>query len=682
MTPARPDLLALGDESLAALANRGIVKRAVREVGAGAGPLVEVAADGTVTARFGDGNGGTDAAATVAIVEPGQALQDGTCTCAASGVCRHLVMLVVALRAAASGMVPAVDRAPEDGRPEDQARAPWSPGSITDDELDAHVGSRAMALARKSRRAGYRATVRRPGAGGPVTTVELASCTVRFLVPGHLGYARVDAVHGTRDDAVALAVWACREADARDPEVSEVDVVVGGATEAGADGRLAVSGVEPALPLLADLLEDGIAHADPRLATAVAQVRRALDRGNVRWPIDGLDELADQIEAHRSRRARYHPEEAARLVAELVARHRCAASGGATARTDVLGSEEAAETPLRLLRLSGLGARVRPDGLDRVVEVYLAHAEAGLVLALRRRVEGPGPDDGELVEGPTGEEIARRTAGGARLGALAAGNVVTESAVRSASRVVRLAGQRIARTTVAPSTGDWENLPVGVLVDDLDAEAARLAGLAPGLVRSRVVAASLRAVVVSEVEDLAYLPGGQRLVAHLRAPTGRGLLLVTHTAATPGAIDAVAGALDGSRGPVRFVAGHLRREGGAVAIEPTAVVVGDRVVVPAFAPVTGMVLASGGAEAGGPLPVALAEARAVSADVVHRGRRHLPPGWGDRVERAARGLREVGLVEAAASLVSLRSAVSARAEQVLDAWSDTHIRLLVTGEQA
>jgi hypothetical protein len=42
------------------------------------------------------------------------------------------------------------------------------------------------------------------------------------------------------------------------------------------------------------------------------------------------------------------------------------------------------------------------------------------------------------------------------VGALAAGNIVTESAVRLASRALRLAGNRVARTTIAPSSGAWD----------------------------------------------------------------------------------------------------------------------------------------------------------------------------------------------------------------------------------
>lgn len=647
----RADLLALSDDTLAALANRGIVKRAAREVAQGKGPEVAEAGDGTVTGRFADG--------TEVALAPGATLERSECSCLASAVCRHRVMTVIAYR----------------DQPAPAEWTPWSPAEFTDDDVEALVGSRALAAARKAFRAGYRARVRRPSAEDPVPTVELASCAVRFLVPNELGYARVDAARGAREDAVALAIWAFRVADETDAGAAVIDVAVGG----GRTERLAAggSGVEPVLGLVGDVLADGVINTGPALATAIVAARGALDARNLRWPVDALDDLAAQLDAYRARSARYRVEDVAALVAELVARHRCVVGGGASLRPGVLGTEEAAETPLRLLRLTGLGARVSGDGAVRTVEVYLAHADAGVVLALRRRVEA---GDGE--EAPSAAALGRRKAGGARLSALAGGNVVTESAVRAASRIVRIAESRIGRTTVAPSAGLWDDLPAGILVGDLDAEAARLAGLAPAVVRPRVVAESVRAVVVEEVEGVEYLPGDQRLLATLRAPVGRAVVSFAHSSACAGTVDALAEALGGVLGPVRYVAGHLHRHAGDVILEPTAVVAGSSVVVPAFAPATGSMITAGAGGAKDPLAAALGDAIATSAEVVHRGWRHLPPGWTGRAEREAQGLRRVGFDRAAGAMADLAAAArAASADGALDLWADAHLRLLVTAEQ-
>ncbi|HVL07001.1 MAG TPA: hypothetical protein VM388_13510 [Acidimicrobiales bacterium] len=648
---ARADLLALSDDTLSALANRGIVKRALREVAEGKGPTVAEAPDGTVTGSFADG--------TEVVLAPGLTLFRARCSCPAPDVCRHRVMTVIAYR----------------DRPAPAEWTPWSPADFTDDDVEALVGSRTLAAARKAFRAGYQARVRRPSAEDPVPTVELASCTVRFLVPRELGYARVDAARGAREDAVALAIWAYRAADEHHAGAAVADVAVGGGrAERPAAGG---SGVEPVLGLLVDVLAEGVATTGPALTTAIVRARSTLDAQNLRWPVDALDDLAGQLEAYRARSARYRAEDAASLVAEVVARHRCVVGGGASLRPGVLGTEEAAETPLRLLRLTGLGARVSGDDAVRTVEVYLANGEAGVVLALRRRVEAA---EGE--EAPSAAALGRRKAGGARLSALAGGDVVTESAVRAASRVVRIAESRVGRTTVAPSSGAWGDLPAGILVDDLDAEAARLAGLAPAVVRPRVVAENVRAVVVEGVEGMQYLPGSQVLLATVRAPTGRATVSFGHSSARAGALDALAKALGGESGPVRFVAGHLSRHAGDVVIEPTAIVAGESVVVPAFAPATGSAIITGPGVAGDRLAAAVGDALAASAEVVHRGWRHLPAGWTARAHRAAQALQRSGLERAAAAMTDLAGATKSVApDGALDRWADAHLRLLVTAEQ-
>lgn len=644
----RADLHALDDDALATLANRGLVKRALREVAAGGGPTV-TDENGTVTASFADG--------TAVVLAAGATLEQARCTCGASAICRHRLMLVIAYRALGERSGAALD---------------WSPAAFTDAELEEHLGTRAYAVARRAFRSGYRARVRRPSPADPVTAVELAACTVRFLVPGELGYARVDAATGARGDAIALAVWACRAADDANEAGDVVELQVGGEVAATAGG----SGIEPALTLVGDLLADGIAGTAPQAATAIAQARRAMDGANLRWPVDLLDDIAEQLEAYRARSARYDPVLAAAYVAESIARHRCVAGGGAALRVQVLGTEESAETPLRLLRLTGLGARVRGDEHSRSIEVYLAHHEARVVLALRRRVDVDDDDDP-----PSAHELGRRKAGGARLSALAAGNVVTESAVRSANRVVRIAESRVARTTVAPSGGRWDELPEGLLVDDLDAEAARLAGLPPTLVRARVIAESVRAIRVQAVEDLHFRPGAQQLVATIRAPEGTARLVATHTGAAPGAIDALVRALSGEAGAVRFVAGHLWRHGGGIDVEPTAVAAGTSVIVPAFADASSEAIATTAGVVADRLATEVSGALELTAELVHRGHRHLPPGWPQRAERAAAGLRQAGLSAAGAAVAALATETRAGGRDLLDRWADAHIRLLVTAEQ-
>ena len=554
MTSARDDLLALTEEVLAALANRGMVRRAARELDEGRGPELEVDAGGLVTGRFPDG--------VVTRLPPAVTWEAASCTCAASGVCRHRIALVLAYQRTAAGAPAAV------------RFEPWSPGAFSDEDLEAAVGSRVMAAAMRALRAGYRARVQRPSPADPTPRVELGSCTVRFLVPGAIGYARSDAARGVRDDAVPLAVWAFRAADELRPEATEVELDVGGpeAMVRAEDG----SGMEPAVALVADLLVDGAAHTGPSIDGSIAQTRRLLEQRNLRWPVDLVDAVADQLSAYRSRSARYAAGQFASLLAELAARHRCVAGGGVSLPSQVLGTEEAAETALRHLRLTGIGCRVTGDSESRTVRVFLAHGEAGVVLVLERRWEM------EEGESSIGADLTGRRLAGSTVAVLAAGNVVTDSALRSAGRVVRIGTNRVTRTTVAASSGDWGHLPQSLVVRDLNALSSMLAALPPRLVRPRVEADLARVIEIGEMLDLRYESGAQRLTARIRAiDGGTATVSATHRALTPGALDALAAALAGRP---RFVSGVIRRFRSDVVVEPLAVVAGGTVVVPDLAP--------------------------------------------------------------------------------------------------
>src|SRR5258707_14024751 len=111
----RVDLLALSSDDLATLTNRGIVKRAHRDLdaGAAAGRIDETPA-GDVRVQWSDG--------VECLLPAGQTLHQGRCSCAAVGVCRHLVLSVLAYQRQAAP-------APAE---------PWDPGAIPDEELARH----------------------------------------------------------------------------------------------------------------------------------------------------------------------------------------------------------------------------------------------------------------------------------------------------------------------------------------------------------------------------------------------------------------------------------------------------------------------------------------------------------------------------------------------------------------
>ena len=126
--PLRLDLLELTPEALMALANPGFVKRALKDIAAGELPKIEEEADGTVRAHYSDGQ--------CTSMPLGRPLRDAACSCPASGLCRHRVMLVLAYQrwAADAALGHAIDTQ-LDASAVDPTE--WSPAGFDDAELAA-----------------------------------------------------------------------------------------------------------------------------------------------------------------------------------------------------------------------------------------------------------------------------------------------------------------------------------------------------------------------------------------------------------------------------------------------------------------------------------------------------------------------------------------------------------------
>ncbi|MGV9364033.1 SWIM zinc finger family protein [Amycolatopsis sp. NPDC003731] len=623
----RADLLALTPDALAALANRGLVKRAQKDIDAGRGPALETAEDGEVRGRFPDG---------VEVVFPPEgALAAAACTCGAPGVCRHRIAVVL-------GYQHHPGAAPE--------FTAWSPGDIDDEALTAEFGARAVTTARRAWQAGPVVRLRRPTAADPVAVAELPAATVRFLVPAELGYAHTDAAD--RAQQVAIAVWAFREADTRGLTDADTRFAIGGPTPAPAPVPSA-----PALEVVARVLHDGVANASPVLRASIGRIATDLAESGLRWPAAAMSELGDQLDAYAARSARHRVEWCAELLAEIPARFR--ASGPPSL---VLGTEEQAETKLRRIRLTALGVRISGSPGERRAQVYFT--ADGSVLALTARWETG-------TEQVTGHDLAGRRIAGTTLGVLAAANVVSETAVRSASRALRLGTSRTGAISITPIGAAWDDLPA--VITDFKAEANRLANLPPKLIRPRVEAEAIAVVRITEVCDLGYHPGAQRLDAIIADAHGtQARITATHSSACPGRLDALNSAL--AANPTQL-SGALTRTAGELRIDPVAIRTKEGIHLPDLA-------ADDRTEPLGPPPPpehdplreALAEAESVLAEAAHRGLAHAPPTSRTRTDRAAKNLKSTGFTTTAAEL-------SKFAEQwTPEAWTRAQIRVLTTAE--
>ena len=549
----RADLTALDQDALAALTNRGLVKRAARLAEE---PATRCRADddGTVTCDFGDG---------ARAVIDSSGLEGARCSCAATGLCRHILAAVLSYRAS---LPPTAPEASPEG---------WTPSCVDDEELVRRYGTAVLEAARSRIASGLVAVVLRPdpscpAVGANAAAVELPSTTVRFLVPGDLGPRTPTSTPPPGPSRSPSRCWPGDWPTIR--------------TRPHGGWNCPWAGWPRRPPRTDDLtgiarivLSDGVRQSAGTLTQRLAAARARLDRAGLRWAVAVADDLSDQLSAYATGHSGYSRRITAELLAESHARAQAAGTLGAAA---VLGSGVAASTPMRRVRLVGLGARVsrsdddgsRVEGPVTVTtDIFLGDVDSAVVVALRTRTHQPSEDAPHSTAG--------NRAGGVRIGDLARGSLVTESASRSAARMLSLANSRVAKTTVTTPPQIWARaLPPGLVVSDYSEALEQLAARSFRLVRPRVTAESVRAVEVAEVGPIGYSPGDQLLTADVTDADGhRAQVVARYRPAAPAGLDALATAL--ASGP-QMISAVLGRRSGRLLIDPLAVATPDGIVVP------------------------------------------------------------------------------------------------------
>ncbi len=646
---SRKDLLSLTPESVAALANLGLVKRAQREIAGGTGPSLEEDEAGVVTGTFPDG--------VVTKLPPNVLLRDAPCSCGATTVCRHRVAVVLAYPAWHESHSAPLSKKGE----------AWSPSCFDDAALEALVGKRLFRRAQTIARGGIVVEIE----AGATPLAKLPTCTVRFHVPRDLAYARCDCQATIACEHVVIASWAFRRAD-------ETNTTAPAAIELGTQRTDAASaGLGDALTLAEHVIVEGIAHIGEGAHARFARARLALEQDGALWPNTILEDLERTIEAYRNRSARFRTADATMLLASLAARARAADQGGQLPRRYILGSDEAPETALDHVRLVSLGARIDADDRAREASVYLLDPDTGIVLVLSRRFEFAPDKDPE--EGP---DLAKRAiAGRFTIEAVARGQLVTRAAKRRANHALTLSASRAGLTSVAPSAGDWDSMRSSILVRDFGKLAEDLHARPPRLLAPRILASQMRVLALEQeaVQRVAYRPGEQEIFAELADTEGATVHLVRrHVRSAPHALDAIAKAL--ADGP-RFIAGDVRLGATGIEIDPTAIVT-DRIVVPDIEKekrtVEGLPLLA--PKKTPALVAAIERASTLLEEALHDGLARTRSGFADRAAETAHLLEAIGLTDAALRVKTLATAVKTSDPEGARAWLDAAIRIELTRE--
>lgn len=569
----RADLAALTPEGLALLSNTGLVKRAQKEIAAGLGPLVSEEMDGTVLGRFPDG--------VETSLPPGRGIKDGPCSCGAAGVCRHRL---------ATALVYIASRGQE--RVADFPTPPETLAQAAERSPDSEVGLSSY-LGRRTFERALRLRGKVRAKVESESLVHLDTCSVRFLSGRRLDFARCDCAASGPCEHLALALWALE----------------GTLDERRAEVR--TGALEPALRLVEELIARGASQLGQGLGSRFQQARRELLEAGMVWPHSLLEEMEAELDYYHARGGRYRASRLAHCAVSVWARARVARHRPELA-SPVLGLNQAPETALRKVRLTGLGCRV-----DKNETLYFFADAAGdrvLVLPFRSGTRGPA---------------------GLRRGELAAGQLVSAAAYRSANGMLRLGRGPQSLT----SCRDWDHLRA---LQGPPSRENRLLGECHA-------APDVRLMAITRVGSGYYAPGQQELTLPVTADEGVELrLTLSYRACAPLALEC----LWESRQELQVAAGPMRRDSLGWVMEPTALLAGGTVRVPDLATsgAMGDVPSAEVRQPEDPLRGALQEATNCWVEAVHRG---LGRGE-DQIERAAQALRRVGLETTAGLLKAAR----------------------------
>jgi hypothetical protein len=545
----RPDLIALTPDDLAVLANRGLVKRAQREC-----------ETGELTAQWDDGGDGTiraDWSDGVVCTLPGKGtVSDAQCSCGALDLCRHVLRTVLAWQ---QRQAAGANAAGADGESRAAAPEPWDPGRIDDAALERQVTKAVLARAASLWSQGVLAELLR--SAKPWASFHCPGHTVRFPVPNDLRYAQCSCAEPAPCEHAVLAVRAFRLLDA----AASSGIVSAGPLDMPAP-RDALDAAETCVR---DLMADGLASLGLPWRDRTRRVSSECTAASLTWPAQILEEIADDFDRYTARDAAFTPAQTAERAGELLLRLDAIRAGCAPVpQAFIRGMTTDRDSDLGPARFIGLGATITESRRSSRLTVFLQNSDNGHVMTVARDFAEEGTDS-PAVRKPF-HELARAPAvKGASLAGLSAGQLVTQGGRRTASG--RLVIGR-ARAVVNPQNYAWEQLKAPALVEDFAELTARLRLLPPASFRPRREAGDFHVCPLDGVEQAAFDPAANAIVAVLRDCSGL-MARLWHpwtTRGEPGA-EALLAALTSGAKPL-FVAGQVRPSGPALLIRPTVIV--------------------------------------------------------------------------------------------------------------
>lgn len=529
----------------------GFVKRSLKELENGNVPEISHE-NGALIATFSDG--------VRTQLANGQALKEAQCTCGASGMCRHRVMLVLSYQ-----------RLCATAQPTEKKEEEWDPAIWLKElaNLPDATRKRAQALVAKG------ITIELFCAPGEIPSARLPMSDVRFYSRSSIRFARCDCIEGTLCEHVVLAVQAFVEAKTQQAEFTHLiwqmrsEHVTSSddpfASEEGKTCRQYVQQLSQALWL------GGISQPPIHYEAAFSRAQQAAERCNWRWVSESLRQLRASVDAFHARASHYHAGECLRQLAALNSRLNCVQE---MARRDsigevppmpwrtVVGAGIAGEAKLDHLRLVSLGMRCWQDIEQYGLRIWFTDPDTGSILHLSRSWQRSEQEN---------SPAATRRLFSFQAGALAGGQIVSQAAKRSADGELLLATRNRLSSVVPLSPDAWQMLSAPLRQPGIVALREYLRQRPPACIRPLNQVDNLFILPVAECISLGWDSSRQTLDAQVISGEGEDNVLTLSlpaSACSPFAVERMAALLQQTDDPVSLVSGFVSFVEGQLTLEP------------------------------------------------------------------------------------------------------------------
>ena len=555
----RTDLLALDEDELAALTNRGTVKRAVRELDSGKPSYNVKDTDEAMLVNWSDG--------IVCTFPRDASIKDAICSSGALGISRHLIRSVLAYQRYIAETTEETQTVAEAGDLESvkvessSEQTVWDPGQISDQQLEKQFGKAAVTRARKRFDDGILGDLSR----GKKPTVKFLhdSCTIRFPVPHDLRYATGDCEERQLANWVPQAVWAFRELAA--------DTLAGLVMTGDGSVERPQAVIDQLYKLLAELCQIGVANLPATWAQRLTRAQGKLETAKLIWPASLCESIGSQVQSYADQDARFDPVELARLVGELKARLAVIENDSSSIpHALVCGPKSNSKTALKKARLVAVGLDARPTPLSVVFRIFFQDSETGSVLVLNRTVSSRETvdDDAKSFDDLGSRLVADQSS----VAQLAKSIVALGSGKRTPTDELVLPRGR-GKLAVNGQSFLWEKLMPPFAAESFEQIKQRLEQLPPDWLRPRRGAENLHAIRIESISNAFFDVRMQRLIAVITDIDGglAKLVFPYHSQGHAGFEQFLEAAM-AQGAEARFICGHVRLENRELVIVPISVV--------------------------------------------------------------------------------------------------------------